>query len=186
MKRKFLSILLTLAMALTLLPVSAMAEGETANVAKVGETEYTTLQDAIDAAKSGATVTLLADVNTPETSYTIRKSLTIDLNGKTITADGYDSVFAIKGEGNHVVINATNGGKVIAVENSGSDGKYAMAVWLAGWQGQHAGDQRRRVQPGNHSYGRPADEYDLHLQGCDHHQRRYVPQRHTEVDAEHQ
>ena len=132
MKRKLLSILLTFCLAFSLLPTAALAEGETANVAKVGETEYTTLQDAIDAAKSGATVTLLADVNTPETSYTIRKSLTIDLNGKTITADGYDSVFAIKGEGNHVVINATNGGKVIAVENSGSDGKYAMAVWLAG------------------------------------------------------
>lgn len=54
MKRKFLSILLTLAMALTLLPTAAMAEGETANVAKVGETEYATLAEAFDAAKEAA------------------------------------------------------------------------------------------------------------------------------------
>lgn len=106
---------------------------ESANyVAAIGETKYTSLAEAIAAAKNGDTVKLLADVNTPETSYTISKSLTIDLNGQTITADGYNSVFAIEGEGNHVVIDATNGGKVIAVENSGSAGKYAMAVWLAG------------------------------------------------------
>ena len=130
MKRKLLSILLTFCLAFSLLPTAALAdEGK---VAKVGDTEYTTLQAAIDAAKSGETVTLLANINTPTTSYVIRKSLTIDLNSQTITADGYDSVFAIEGEGNHVVINATNGGKVIAVENSGSAGKYAMAVWLAG------------------------------------------------------
>ena len=64
MKRKFLSILLTLAMVLTLLPVSAMAEGETAvaAVAKVGETEYATLAEAVNAVQDGETVTLLADV----------------------------------------------------------------------------------------------------------------------------
>ena len=130
MKHKLLSILLTLCLAFSLLPMTALAaEGD---VAEVNSTGYSTLADAINAAESGATITLLADINTPETSYTIRKSLTIDLNGKTITADGYDSVFAIEGEDNHVVINATNGGKVIAVENSGSAGKYAMAVWLAG------------------------------------------------------
>lgn len=59
MKRKLLSVLLTLAMALTLLPVSAMAEGETANVAKVGETEYATLQAAVNAANANDTVVAL-------------------------------------------------------------------------------------------------------------------------------
>ena len=59
MKRKFLSILLTLAMALTLLPTAAMAEGETA-VAKVGETEYATLQEAVNAATTeNSTVKML-------------------------------------------------------------------------------------------------------------------------------
>ena len=82
MKRKLLSVLLTLAMALTLLPVSAMAEGETANVAKVGDTEHTTLQAAIDAASSGAEVKLIADTNE---NVTIGKNITLDLGGKTLT-----------------------------------------------------------------------------------------------------
>ena len=62
MKRKFLSILLTLAMALTLLPTAALADGETA-VAKVGVTEYATLAEAVNAATTeNSTVTLLKDV----------------------------------------------------------------------------------------------------------------------------
>ena len=69
MKRKFLSILLTLAMALTLLPVSAMAEetpveapAET-KVAQIGDVKYDTLQAAVDAANDGDTITLLKSVN---------------------------------------------------------------------------------------------------------------------------
>ena len=80
MKRKFLSILLTLAMALTLLPTAAMAEGETA-VAKVGDVEYATLQAAVDAASRNATVTLLADTRE---NVTINKAMTLDLNGYTL------------------------------------------------------------------------------------------------------
>lgn len=61
MKRKLLSILLCLVMALSLLPTAALAEGE--KVARVGDTaEYTTLADAIEAAQGGETVTLLADI----------------------------------------------------------------------------------------------------------------------------
>lgn len=52
MKRKLLSILLCLVMALSLLPTAALAEGE--KVARVGDTaEYTTLADAIEAAQGG-------------------------------------------------------------------------------------------------------------------------------------
>ena len=49
MKRKLLSVLLTLCLAFSLLPTAALAEGETANVAKVGETEYATLAEAVEA-----------------------------------------------------------------------------------------------------------------------------------------
>ena len=101
-------------------------------VATVGGVEYTTLAEAIAAAKNGDTVTLLADINTPKKTYEIAKSLTIDLNGKTVTGSGYDGVFEVTGENIEVVLNATNGGKVIADENSGSAGKYAMAVWMCG------------------------------------------------------
>lgn len=98
----------------------------TTKVAKVGETEYETLAQAIAEAGENSTVTLLADVNTPETTYVISKSLTIDLNGKTITGSGYDGVFQIDGKGAHVLI---KNGNVVAVEQSGTEGKYTMAVW---------------------------------------------------------
>ena len=101
-------------------------------VAQIGDVKYETLADALAAANAGDTVTLLADINTPEKTYEITKSLTIDLNGKTVTGSGYDGVFEVTGENIKVVLDATNGGKVIAVENSGSAGKYAMAVWMCG------------------------------------------------------
>ena len=101
-------------------------------VAQIGDVKYETLADAIAAANDGDTITLLADINTPEKTYEITKNLTIDLNGKTVTGSGYDGVFEVTGKNIEVVLNATNGGKVIAVENSGSAGKYAMAVWMCG------------------------------------------------------
>ena len=81
MKHKLLSILLCLAMALSLLPTAALAEGE--EVAKVGETaKYTTLAAALGNAQDGATVTLLANV---VEDVVINKSITLDLGGKTLT-----------------------------------------------------------------------------------------------------
>ena len=123
MKRKFLSILLTLAMALTLLPTAAMAEGDSetpaggeptpveapaaTKVAKVGETEYATLAEAVDAAKDGETVTLLADVTELETiSITGGKKVDLNLNEKNITfkADNYflvdNGALNVTGKGN--------------------------------------------------------------------------------------
>ena len=96
------------------------------NVAKVGETEYATLEEAIAKAEAGQTVTLIADVNTPERTYVVSKNLTIDLNGKTVTGSGYDGVFQIDGKDAKVLI---KNGNVVAVEQSGTAGKYAMAVW---------------------------------------------------------
>ena len=96
------------------------------NVAKVGETEYATLEEAIAKAEAGQTVTLITDVNTPEKTYVVSKNLTIDLNGKTVTGSGYDGVFQIDGKDVKVLI---KNGNVVAVEQSGTEGKYAMAVW---------------------------------------------------------
>ena len=102
MKRKLLSKLLAIAMVLTLLPAGVFAGGDTAgattsepgapaveNVAKVGKTEYTTLQDAIDAASSGATVRLLANVTLTETAvFPAGKTVHLNLVGHNITATG--------------------------------------------------------------------------------------------------
>ena len=71
-------------MMFTLIP-TAMAEGE--KVAKVGETEYDTLAAAINAAGTGGTVKLLADI-TGQTVIPAEKDIVLDLNGKTMTHTG--------------------------------------------------------------------------------------------------
>ena len=98
MKRKFLSILLTLAMALTLLPVSAMAEetpveapAET-KVAQIGDAKYDTLQAAVDAANDGDTITLLKSgngngVSVPANKF-INEGVTVNFNGYTYMVGG--------------------------------------------------------------------------------------------------
>ena len=53
-------------------------------VAQVGNVKYNSLQEAINAAKPGDTITLLADVDVTG-SITISDELTIDLNGHTLT-----------------------------------------------------------------------------------------------------
>ena len=98
MKKKLCSILLALTMVLTLLPVSALADvgaaaGEStpteapaaSNVAKIGDQEYATLAAAVNAAESGATITLLSDVTVTE-PIEVAKSMTLDLNGHVLTA----------------------------------------------------------------------------------------------------
>ena len=97
-------------------------------VAEVNGVAYATLSEAIAAANAGDTVKLLRDINTPEISYMISKSLTIDLNGMTVTGNGYDAVFQIDNADAKVVI---KNGKVVAVEQSGSAGKYTMAIWAS-------------------------------------------------------
>ena len=99
-------------------------------VAKVGETEYTSLQEAINAADAGATVTLLADVDTTS-EIRFDKDITVDFNGKKIenTADLWDTKNA---EGKTVVsVISVNGnvtfkgnGKVVAKQ----DDCYAVNV----------------------------------------------------------
>ena len=71
-------------MIFTLVP-TAMAEGE--KVAKVGDVEYETLAAAINAAGTGGTVKLLADI-TGQTVIPAEKDIVLDLNGKTMTHTG--------------------------------------------------------------------------------------------------
>ena len=135
MKRKFLSILLTLAMALTLLPTAAMAEGDSetpaggeptpveapaaTKVAKVGETEYATLAEAVDAANNGDTVQLLTDV-LQNSEVCINKDITLNLNGKKIynTKDIWaDGVVALVNVKNNANVTITGNGVITAKEN---------------------------------------------------------------------
>ena len=60
---------------------------------------YTTLPAALNAAQNGDTVTLLSDVDLGETYVTISKSITFDLNGKTLSSSktwSSDGVLLVK------------------------------------------------------------------------------------------
>ena len=77
-----------LALCLTLLPAPARAEGTEGGAAQIGNTVYSTLPEAVNAAQDGDTIKLLADYETAEGSggeeesgLTITKSVTLDLNG---------------------------------------------------------------------------------------------------------
>ena len=78
---------------------------------------YSTLADAVAAAQDGQTVKLLADVE-QNTQLTIDKSITLDLNGKTIrnTAD-------IWGKNANAILSITNGAKVTITGNGTIDAK---------------------------------------------------------------
>lgn len=75
-------------------------------VAKIGETEYETLQEAINAAESNATVILLCDT-AESVVIGAGKEITLDLNGKTLTNVGKE----------HTI---TNNGKLTVTDSSES------------------------------------------------------------------
>ena len=126
MKRKLLSILLTLCLAFSLLPTAALAEeGEASgNVAKIGEQGYATLAEAIAAAQDGGTVTLLKSCSSERVNLE-NKSITIDLNGNTLTSTSdYGVMFCAK-NGHKITVNGTKeGSKLVGtlMVTSGTDG----------------------------------------------------------------
>ena len=108
MKKRVLAIAMSLAMTLSLLPVSALAAEEietpiqkevtstnqteeevatvTDYVAQVGNTQYTTLEAAFGAAKDGDTITLINDAILSTTIYVhCDGDIIFDMNGKTVS-----------------------------------------------------------------------------------------------------
>lgn len=83
MKKRVLSMFMALALCLTLLPAAAFAEGTEGGAAQIGDTVYSTLPEAVNAAKDGDTIKLLADYagGEGESGLTITKSVTLNLNG---------------------------------------------------------------------------------------------------------
>ena len=142
MKRKFLSILLTLAMALTLLPSAAMAEetpveapAET-KVAQIGDVKYDTLQAAVDAAPRKATVKLLADTKENVTIGT--PYVTLDLNGHTLNGSTGERKPALTITARVTVkdSSAEKTGTIMredTAENSGVSSHYVIDVQGSGW-----------------------------------------------------
>lgn len=85
---KLLAWLIALAVVFTMtLPSSVVwaAEGDASGkVAKIGDQEYATLQEAVNATKGDATIQMLKDVR-EDVTIAEDDTVTIDLNGKTIT-----------------------------------------------------------------------------------------------------
>lgn len=89
MKKRILSLLMSLCLIVMFLPVATYAAEEGPEAA-IGETNYGTLQEAIDGAQDGDTIRVLRDISlTKDTPVTIApdtpKEITIDLNQKTIS-----------------------------------------------------------------------------------------------------
>ncbi len=132
MKRKLLSILLTLCLAFSLLPTAALADGEgtqTNDVAQIGGTGYATLQAAIDAAKSGDTIVLKKSISATEIGEKKQlqfvkadMNVTLDLNQNTITAEAREAI-AINAA--NITLTVKNGTIENFAEGSSSDGVYA-------------------------------------------------------------
>ena len=91
--KKIIVVMTVMMMALFALPATAnAAEGD---VAKIGDTGYATLQDAIDNAEPGATIELIDDISVERGDkvntqgiITITKDLTVIGNGHSVTATG--------------------------------------------------------------------------------------------------
>ena len=99
-------------------PLAAPQEDET--VAKIGDTEYTSLEAAVEAAAAGDTITLVKSIYREET-LTIDKKLTLDLSGKTIDTESYFRT----GEENPVIMVTETGDLTITdpaadIEHAGS------------------------------------------------------------------
>ena len=118
---------------LTLLPVSALAEDGAEKVAKIGDTEYTTLQDAINAAGdagSETTITLLTNVDL--TNATIKQlrftkansNIVLDLAGNTVTAADGEAIMLNEA---NITLTIKNGTITNNIPGSYSDGLYAYA-----------------------------------------------------------
>ena len=78
---------------------------------------YSTLAEAVAAAQDGQTVRLLADVE-QNTQLTINKSITLDLNGKTIK-----NTVDIWGDNTNAILSITNGAKVTITGKGTIDAK---------------------------------------------------------------
>lgn len=125
--KKLFAILMSVLMIACFMPTMAFADGEgtlaageeiKTYVAQVGETQYETLQAAIEAAKEGETITLLNDVNT---EVNIDETITLEGNGKAIS--GKVNITAADVVINNVVLNyvgTTDTGSAFTVTTEGN------------------------------------------------------------------
>ena len=107
--------------------VSKAVNGDTtepAGVAEVGGTGYATLAEAIRAANTGDTVTLLDNIELTS-AQSINKQLTLDLNGKTITSTAANTIKLVAGA-DLTVKDSAAGGKI-----ANTNSRDAQTIYLS-------------------------------------------------------
>ncbi len=124
--KKVLATVLALVMALGL---TTAAWADETKVAKVGDAEYNTLQEAVNAATAGQTIVLLKDVDA-SSGVTVGKKIVLDMNGKKLynTVDIWDtswSLISVRANGDLTI---TGNGTFAAKEND----CYAVDVQAGG------------------------------------------------------
>lgn len=120
----------------TLVTGTVQADEAGRSVAKVGTTEYPTLQAAIDAAARNATVQLIADT---KENVTIAKALTLDLNGFTLNGGTERGKPALTVTARIVTVKDSSAAQSGAIkredtaENSGVSSHYVIDIQGNGW-----------------------------------------------------
>ena len=89
-------------------------------VAQIGDKQYASLEDAINAASSGDTITMLQNAETTDVSISGKSNLTIDGNGyslHSVNFGGNNNSITIK----NVIFTITNQGNVIAINGQNNN-----------------------------------------------------------------
>lgn len=104
-----------------LLSATGRADEGASAVAKVGEVEYTALQEAVSAAQAGETMTMLADTTiTAPVAVAAGQSIVLDLNGKSISGS-LDTAFTIDA-GAALTVNDSGSGGSVSTDKINSNG----------------------------------------------------------------
>ncbi len=162
-KRSF-SLIMAILMVLSLIPANPIhvraEEASTANVAQIGDTQYESLQAAIDAAGEGATITLVSDIELTEgVVVPADKTVTLDLAGKTISQskECTASYEMILNKGNLTI---TGDGKISFKDTSAGDPSFGWGSYTIRNEGtlvvengtiEHLGEQNTATAV-NHMY----------------------------------
>ena len=130
MKKKFtkrlLSWVMAAAMVISMLPISAMATGTGSDyVAQIGDTQYATLDEAVETAPEGSTITLLQDC---ELTKGFNKTLTFTGNGKIAIIKQLTS----NGEG-WMCFGLGNPSRVLTFDGPGVEVEWNSEVGTAPW-----------------------------------------------------
>ncbi|MBE6571322.1 MAG: hypothetical protein E7656_03610 [Ruminococcaceae bacterium] len=104
------------------------------NVAKIGDTYYRSIADAINAAQANETVTLVSDVTLTETVHIAAgKVVTLDLNGKTVNYDPAVWEYGAAESGTALITVDFGGDLTIADSSDAKNGTLDASYSEAGW-----------------------------------------------------